>query len=655
MATTGRAPNLPFGDINLVVLTDVHSWVGGHPNEPSLDASYGDVVSFYQHIQTYCQETNQDVWLVQNGDWIDGTGLAMDGDPSHLVPLIQKMPFDVLNTGNHELYRSEVVEYMTRPGGFIDWWGDRYLASNVYLKENSGKRAQPLGNQYTILTGKHSKILVFGFLYNLSNPSDKVTVQHVEDAVKERWFHKALTETIDYNAIVVMTHAGHDDPAVTAVHREIRNIVRDEYMPIQFIAGHTHYRRYAVLDSQSTVVEAGRYLDTIGWVSFANRDTVVRQGRQRYLQVEDTAINNATDAPTASATLPPEDPETISSTYAPTAAADEHFRHVFLDAKLETLHQTLGISSDDEKFDTILGKEIEVFIGETRQKMGLSNKIGCAPKDYLLNTSMTNENSLWRLFAEEVVPRELGGDIPRAMFLGQGSWRYDLLGGNKLTLDDVIAVSPFNQPLYLVGRIPGEVILQLNTSMNDHASDRYYSPLAAWILAGHVPAGQECELYTDSYSLSHFHDTLRQLYPDLVDPIPQNMTSTTIWLSFVLHNWHCFGGVFDNQWWSQLDKQLLQSTSDSDNRTVAVILYIVAILSCCCVLVVLVYICRKVCCGVIRISDRKEYGEMIHEDAGADHRHRRTRSEDYSIESDNYDGDKENDEVEEEETPVRIV
>jgi hypothetical protein len=49
-----------------------------------------------------------------NGDWIDGTGLAMDGDPSHIIPLLEKIPFDVVNTGNHELYQSTVVEACSR-------------------------------------------------------------------------------------------------------------------------------------------------------------------------------------------------------------------------------------------------------------------------------------------------------------------------------------------------------------------------------------------------------------------------------------------------------------------------------------------------------------------------------------------------------------
>jgi 2',3'-cyclic-nucleotide 2'-phosphodiesterase (5'-nucleotidase family) len=93
-------PLLPFGDINVVVVTDTHSWIGGHKkNEPQFDAGYGDLLSFYEQLKAYCNQNDKDLWFVMNGDWIDGTGLAMDGDPSHLIPLLEKMPFDVVNVG----------------------------------------------------------------------------------------------------------------------------------------------------------------------------------------------------------------------------------------------------------------------------------------------------------------------------------------------------------------------------------------------------------------------------------------------------------------------------------------------------------------------------------------------------------------------------
>ena len=69
--------SLPFGDINVVALTDVHSWVAGHgPGEPELNVDYGHVLSFYQLLKFHCDSNNMDLFLVVNGDWIDGTGLT---------------------------------------------------------------------------------------------------------------------------------------------------------------------------------------------------------------------------------------------------------------------------------------------------------------------------------------------------------------------------------------------------------------------------------------------------------------------------------------------------------------------------------------------------------------------------------------------------
>ena len=103
-SASAATPSLPFGDINVVVLTDTHSWVGGHKkNEPTWNADYGDVYSFHEQLKAYCDESGKDLWFVMNGDWIDGTGLALNGDPSHLIPLLEKMPWDVVNVSSLEL------------------------------------------------------------------------------------------------------------------------------------------------------------------------------------------------------------------------------------------------------------------------------------------------------------------------------------------------------------------------------------------------------------------------------------------------------------------------------------------------------------------------------------------------------------------------
>mmetsp|Transcript_3183 Transcript_3183/g.5634 ORF Transcript_3183/g.5634 Transcript_3183/m.5634 type:complete len:214 (+) Transcript_3183:180-821(+) len=52
--------NLPLGEINVVVLTDVHSWVGSHRRqEPHYDADLGDVLSFWENLKGRVESENK--------------------------------------------------------------------------------------------------------------------------------------------------------------------------------------------------------------------------------------------------------------------------------------------------------------------------------------------------------------------------------------------------------------------------------------------------------------------------------------------------------------------------------------------------------------------------------------------------------------------
>ena len=504
-------PTLPFGDINVLVLTDVHSWLGGHKgHDPNLDANYGDVVSFHERLKSFCEKSNKDYWFVTNGDWIDGTGLSMDGDPSHIIPLLEKMPWDILNTGNHELYKSNVVNYMRRPGGFVDWWGERHISSNILISET----AEPLSNLYTILEGRHSRVLVFGFLYNMDDPSPEVTVQHVEDAVSSIWFNHAVKRE-QYDAILVMAHMGTDDPSVPVILKSIRQLVGNK-MPVQFINGHTHLRRAGVLDELSSSFEAGRYLDTVGFVSFPNKYTV----------------------------------ETIS-----TGSASALFQHEFIDPNRERLKETLGMADD---FTTPYGQEVGEFIQNTREELGLEKKLGCSSQAYFLNRSLEEDGSIWRLYREQVVPTQLEQNSPtnRAILLSQNSWRYDLIPDErKLVYDDVIAVSPFDEPVYFLDTFSGSTVLALNDILNDFdETDEtpFYNTLPLYIISGTVDPNEDCELYCHHFELNAIAKALHKINPDLVfTPVPTNLTSTTIWTSFVSNQWACPGekGV-SNSWFA---------------------------------------------------------------------------------------------------------
>lgn len=208
----GIIPTLPLSDINVVIVTDVHSWVAGHavPKNPphgeiERTADYGDVLSFVEHFKSYMMvsQPEKDIWFVMNGDWIDGTGLAMNGNAESLIPILEKMDFDAVTVGNHELYEKSVIQEMLKPAGFIEFLGNRYISSNVVRAERTDRS---IGKPYTILRGRYSNLLVFGFLYEMQDNDDLVVVEKVQKTVDSAWFKSVVKDTSDYHAILVLAH-----------------------------------------------------------------------------------------------------------------------------------------------------------------------------------------------------------------------------------------------------------------------------------------------------------------------------------------------------------------------------------------------------------------------------------------------------------------
>lgn len=530
-------PDLPLGDINVVVVSDVHSWVGGHKNQDENSATYGDVISFVEHLKAYVASADSDgaagdVWFVMNGDWIDGTGLAMNGDPSRLIPLLEKMPYDAVNVGNHELYKDAVIECMTRTGGLVEWFGKKYLSSNVMRHAAAAEGAttatataeQPIGHRYRILRGKHANVLTFGFLYNMKNSAPSVTVQEVEAAVREDWFVTVVQNTDEYDAILVLAHMDVRDPLCQVILGAIRNITAaaahgtNAEVPVQFITGHTHVRDYQVFDPLSTSFEPGRYLDTVGFVSFPSIKTIHKGA--------DSSIAASEIASSLNVTQEKMDPSSL-------------FKHQYIDANVNVLAATLGLSVSS--FPTEAGEEMSEFILRVQIEMGLKQVIGCVADTYYLNRTLEARDSLWGFFRDQVVPRRFAPGSTTAIaapaiLFGNGAWRYDLFGGNVL-VDDAIGVSPFNNTLWRWEGIPAEVIAALNRTLNA-LPPQYPSLLPNFILSLPEPfqTGRNYTLIVDEFEVGIIGEHLRAVFPNGTNvssavAMP-GVTTTSIWLDY---------------------------------------------------------------------------------------------------------------------------
>ena len=525
-------PNLPLGDINVVILTDTHSWLGGHGRKENYDINYGDVLSFYRILQDQLHalevsdpdKHKRDLFFVMNGDWIDGTGLAMNGDPSYILPLLERMPWDAVNVGNHELYKRSVLEYILRPGGFVEWWGPRYLSSNIVKAADK----EPIGNRFHLLKGRHSTVLVFGFLYNMHDNDPIVTVERVQDVVNADWFEEVLgSET--YDAVLVLAHMDHKDPLVHVILERIRDLV-DKDMPVQFVTGHTHYRGSSVPDNYSSSFEAGRYLDTVGFVSFPSQKNIRAAVAAKHQAASGNFLAGAMKDPAPSATQ---------------VDYKKAFQHVFIDAKHSALQDILGM----DEVVTPDGTALSEYISQVQEDLGLFEIVGCVDENYYMHKGLGEANSLWELFCTGVIPHvfPLRTDMaahngnPVVTFMDKGLWRYNLLAG-ELSFDEVIAITPFNDTLYTFPGIPGSVIAKLNASL--HSDYNVMCPSTVSNLPQpSEPHGTNVlyDLVTTEFSLHHVRHVLETVWPSNASSttnVPDavliaNHTSTSIWLEFL--------------------------------------------------------------------------------------------------------------------------
>jgi 2',3'-cyclic-nucleotide 2'-phosphodiesterase (5'-nucleotidase family) len=513
--------DLPWNDINIVAVTDVHSWVAGHaphphwsndnPDETPSNADYGHVLSFYRHLQQQASEQQVDLFFVMNGDFMDGTGLSTI-PPVSLLPLLSCMPWDAVNLGNHELYHNETVEYMME-SGFVDHWHGNYLTSNVDVLESSRHQHyhydnyRPLGSRYTYLYGTYTNttILTFGFLYNFEGNCDMTRVRKVEQVVQEAWFRSVLLEPDTFQAIMVLAHMDYRDDLVTVILTAIREIVGLD-MPVQFINGHSHVRGFQTLDENSVSFEPGHFLDTVGFASFSTAVAKpVMVGTSSHNQNQSSSL----------------------------------FQHVFLDANVKELQETAHI----ESLSTPEGEALSVLIHETETALGLTDIIGCSPSPYYLQSDITDQKSLWRLFLRKVVPTQLFQlNASKVYIENTGAFRFNLFAG-QVTLNDLIAVAPFQDAIYQVAEIvSGRELIQLMDALNSGAGAEWPHMVSS---AEHIESNVLYDIFTADFDTRVIGDkletitSLKKVFVPLLNERNESITTTLLWADFVRAEFPC--------------------------------------------------------------------------------------------------------------------
>ena len=435
---TATAAALNFSDVNLLVTTDMHAWVEGRAHQPHLNATIADMVSMFVRLKAAAAAQGRDVFLFDNGDINDGTGLSATASNhvDYLAPLLRQVPYDALNCGNHELYQRGNGKNNDCPisglqlNGFIDHWDGRYLTSNIVSPDS----LLPVGSRYARLTGHFgTELLVFGFFYNMEDHCPAVAVQKVETTVQAPWFVEALKQASAVDAVVVLAHMDADDPLVRVIHSAIRAVVGPR-KPVQFLTGHSHQRKFSRLDGFATSFEAGCKLDTVGFISFPS--------------------------------VTPLDMPEIA------------FNYANIDGNTASFAQSLNLSTSQVPA-TSAGEALSAEMAKTRAALRLDSVIGHASQEYRCNADLSSADSLFALYINEAVPMVLfenrSAGIPQWAVFGTGALTYNVFRGN-VTVDDCYKASPYANFWYTVPGISSQLLQPLLAQLNSASSTAMDKP-----------------------------------------------------------------------------------------------------------------------------------------------------------------------------------
>ncbi|KAF2033577.1 ser/Thr protein phosphatase-like protein family [Setomelanomma holmii] len=413
---------LPWAQLNFLHTTDVHGWWGGHLQEASYSADWGDYVSFAKHLHDKADADGSDLLLIDTGDRVEGNAIYDSSKPrgKFTYEIAKEQHIDLISSGNHELYKADTAEgelFHTVP----DFKGN-YLASNLDIYNPKSGKLEPLAQRYKKFTTKNQgiRILAFGFIFDFTGNANNTVVHRVVDTVKEEWFTEAIKDK-DVDLIVVFGHVDIRSDEYALLFKTLRSVHWDK--PIQFFGGHSHIRDYKIFDSKSVALESGRYMETLGFMSINGLST---GGTEEHAAV----------------------PQKAKVTFA----------RRYIDNNLYSLYH--HSDKNNKTFPTEHGLNVSKAIGEARESLDLSHKYGCAPQNYWVNRRpYPHKESIFTWMEEDLLPRSImkseriKSGRKAVVVTNTGAIRFDIFKG-AFTKDTKFLVSPFTSALRYIPDVP---------------------------------------------------------------------------------------------------------------------------------------------------------------------------------------------------------
>ncbi|KAI2641922.1 Metallo-dependent phosphatase-like protein [Hypomontagnella submonticulosa] len=451
-ATYGPTRALEWGQLNFLHTTDTHGWLEGHLKEGSYGADWGDFVTFTTRFKHQAGNMGVDLLVVDTGDLHDGAGLSdattPDGEIS--MKVFDKVDYDLLTIGNHELYLADVAYQALDE--ISTYWGDKYLTSNVQVLNRQTKEWQYIGKTHRYFTTQHGlRVMAFGVLFDFTGNTNVSKVIPAKTMVTQQWFLDAINTVEPVDVFVVLGHNPARASDRTSTFPIVFNAIRAVHpdTPIQFLGGHSHIRDFAVFDSSSTSLESGRYCETLGWLSMSG----FASDNSGYVGIQPgpAGVPNPTRKARQNSTSP------------------FVYSRRYLDWNRRTFEYHAA-TWYDHSFDYNSGLAVTAEVTKYREQLKLGQVYGCVPRDYCMTCAPFNSSgSIFPVLSDALgvaVVNESRQDIPRYIIANTGSVRFDMYKG-PFTYDDTFIVSPFLDVFLYIPEVPYDLASKLLDLLNN--------------------------------------------------------------------------------------------------------------------------------------------------------------------------------------------
>ncbi|KAH7828878.1 putative ser/Thr protein phosphatase [Monocercomonoides exilis] len=286
-----------------------------------------------------------------------------------------------MTMGNHELYDNKLIDYIGK--NVSTFLGEKYICGNV---KHIDEQIQMSRKYKSYSLEGFGNITVLGFIFDFPGHGNHSTITPFNEVLNsnEDWVQEAFSLQ-NLRLIVCVAHL---------IPENIKKPEEDEWkvkilpalkektqgnIPIILLGGHDHIL-YNSTEAKLVKMESGFYFHKVGVLTF---------------KMEKLPQSSASSTSSFSGISESQADEAYSIIHSPQIRYINTSRCSF---QKET-------NKNDTNFITSSGQDIKILIAAKAEELHLGDKVGCSKKFWNGSFECKEENSLYKLYVDEIYPQ----------------------------------------------------------------------------------------------------------------------------------------------------------------------------------------------------------------------------------------------------------